>query len=40
MMDFRDASHFVGQSAAASVMSGGVGKPNVVKNEGICKNKH
>ena len=40
MTDFRDAGHFVGQSGAASVMSGDVGKSNVVKTEGICKNKH
>ena len=40
MMDFCDVGHFVGESGAASVISGDVGKLNVVKTEGICKNKH
>ena len=39
MTDFRDAGRFVGQSGAASVVSGDVGKLNVVNTEGIYKNK-
>ena len=40
LTDFCDAGCFVGQSGAASVVSGDVGKLTVVKTEGICKNKH
>ena len=38
MTDSSDTSLFAGQSGTASVISGNVGKSNVVKTEGICKN--
>ena len=39
-MNFHDVCHFVCQSGTASVVSCDVGKLNVVKTEGIFKNKH
>ena len=39
-MNFCDASHFVSQCGAVRFVSGDVSKSNVVKTEGIYKNKH